>query len=653
MAGRRSILVFVACLSTAALGTQTPQRSNIAYPTAQANSPIGEEVADDVDVLWSRVTYRKGLVNPTLPPERRNSMGPESLQVSCVIRMADPRLLLGIAPEPTIEQITDARGNDVEILQGPARSRHAYFQDMFLKQWLSEMNLEQRVKPWARHTDRIGPTIQLGSGYRDKIGGQIGLLRGYCIGLVAESLYNVDLPFRTSDEWVRLTDDLDIRVIQAENAPGKHYWKVELRPEDAPTGDHLWVGDYLPSRLLVSPVIITRNSSGVSASGGGRSNGVIRGSGLGRAEGIRFVMAVNPAHAGIPFELRDVPLAAPIQATPPRPRDPNRWKRPLGGKFVAAGARTAMRYEADKARSLTRPAPLAEEGRLFDVNWRSVGYTLNLHNPAVSGPEDSLELSVICDAKILDPERILGTCNEPIIEKITDGSGRDIDISLNLPRPDRMLYETPRYRASPVLTPPSPLAQLQRRARQALHLPLDYRHLPKRKMELEPVTMIIRLDPRLIGPEQKEIALIEGYFHALTAESYKHVKVPFKPSGRWVRLTSDLDIQVGKAWNDGVNYRYTINERSKAQIEYGRLHVYCPLADGILVERQFTGPDTPPKRDDTPIAPRSLPALAGGEGSVGQTVDGVACKVDAIDYRIAVNPTHYRIPIKLEHIPLP
>lgn len=320
---------------------------------------------------------------------------------------------------------------------------------------------------------------------------------------------------------------------------------------------------------------------------------------------------------------------------------------------MPSSARTAMRYKADKVRSRAKPIPLAKEGQFFDVDWHSVSYTLNLYNPAVSRLKNSLNLSVTCNARILDPELVLGTCDEPIIERITDGSGRDVEIVLDDPRPDYMLYKTPGYRASPIRTGPSALVKMEGKARSALKLPLLYRHRPKHQTVLEPVRLTIRLDPRLIGPGQKEIGRIEGYFHALTAESYKHIEVPFKPSSRWVRLNSDLEIRVARAWHDGVKYRFEINERSKARIDPGRLHVYCPLPDGILVERRLTGPDVPAKRENRPRGARSLPARAGGNGLFRHTVDGVDCRVNAIDFRIAVGPTHYKIPIKLEHIPLP
>jgi len=656
MANRRGILVSIVFFSIAVSAVRARSQTHSSNPTAgsgsQKSSTVGANIADDLTVRWSSVTYRKGVHNPAVPPEYRNSMEPDVLAVSCVIQMADPRLLLGVAPDPTIEKIADSQGNDVELNQQMPATGRRYEQGVFFIRWLKDINLSH-LERTRIPSERYPPRVELDAELPERIGGEIGLLRGRYEALVAESIEYVDLPFRPDDNWVRLTPDVEIRVVQARNVPDVYHYEIEQRPAIVPAVTRVDVSEQLPNRVVVGRQMIIRSDSmiGAGGSGPGRIGG--RGDGIGRAEGIRFVIAVNPAPVTIPFELRHVPLSAPAHATPPHTLSPRRLEPKFGGRFVPSGARIAMRYEADKARSQTKPVPLAKEGQFFDVDWRSIDYTLNLYNPTVSRLKNSLNLSVRCEAEILDPELVLGTCGEPIIERITDAGGRNVDIVLDDPRPDRMCYETPRYRASPTRTGPSALVKLEGKARSALKLPLRYRHRPKHQTVLEPVRMTIRLDPRLIGRGQKEIGLVEGYFHALTAKSYKHVKVPFKPGSRWVRLTSDREIRVARAWHDGVKYRYEINERSKAQIDPGRLHVYCPLPDGILVERRFTGPDVPEKREGKPRGARSLPARAGGNGLFRHTVDGADRRIDTIDYRIAVGPTHYKIPIKLEHIPLP
>lgn len=656
MAKRRIILVLVVYSSMVAWTVQGLSKTGGQNQKTRASDPeslrVATKAVDGLNVRWSSLTYRKMLHNPSVPPEYRNSMGPESLSLSCEIQMADPRLLLGVAPDPTIERIEDSQGNNLEINHELPASSRRYEQGVFFIRWLKDINLShpERTRIPSEH---YPPRVELNAGLGEQAGGEIGLLKGHYEALMAESIEYIDLPFRPDDNWVRLTDDVEIRVVQARNVPDVYHYEIEQRPEIVLSANRVHVGEPLPRRLVLGRQMIGRNDSmiGAGGSGPGRIGG--RGDGIGRAEGIRYVIAVNPAPVKIPFELRNIPVSAPAHATPPHTLSPRRLKPRLGGKFVPNSARTAMRYEADKIRNRARPVPMAREGRFFDVDWYSIGYTLNLYNPAVSRLKNSLNLSVSCKAEILDPELVLGTCSEPIIERITDGSGRDVNIVLADLRPDYMLYKTPGYRKSPTLTPPSALVKLEGKARLALKLPLLYRHRSKRQTVLEPVRMTIRLDPRLIGQGQKEIGRIQGYFHALTAESYKHVKVPFKSSGRWVRLTSDLEIQVARAWHDGFKYRFIINERSKAQINPGRLHVYCPLPDGILVERRLTGPDVPPKREDIPHAARSLPVRAGGNGLFSHTVDGVDCRIDTIDYRIAVGPTHYRIPFEFEHIPLP
>jgi len=650
MAWQRTVVTLAVFFSTGLFAAQAPDAAR--GPAPNENSPNAAEIARGLALRWTRVTYRKGLQNPAVSPEDRSSLEPESLSISCEIRMADPRLLLGTASEPTIEKITDSQGNDVDVNRAPPPLKRRYDQGVFFTRWLKDINLShpERTRIPSEH---YPPQMELDAELPRRVSGDIGLLKGRYEALMAESIEYIDLPFRPDDNWVRLTDDVEIRVVQARNMPGVYHYEIEQRPEIVLSANRVDVGEPLPSRLVVGRQMIMRSDSmiGAGGSGPGRIGG--RGSGIGRAEGIRYIIAVNPVPVMIPFELRDIPVSAPDKAIPPHKLNPDRLKARLGGKYIPPQARTAMRYEADKVRNQANPAPMAKDGRFFDVDWHSIGYTLNLYNPAVTKNNNSLNLSISCKARILEPELILGTCAEPIIERIMDGRGRDVNIALADPRPGYMRYKSPAYRSSSELTPPSAVAQLEGKARSALRLPLHDRHRSTRKMELEPVRITIRLDPRLIGQNQKEIGRIEGYFHALTAESYKHVKVPFKPSRRWVRLTSDLSIQVARAWHDGVKYRFEINERSKAQIDPGRLHVYCPLPDGILVERQLTGSNVPPRQEDMPRAARYLPVSAGGRGLFRRTADGVDCELDTIDYRIAVGPTHYRIPIRLENIPLP
>jgi hypothetical protein len=648
MKKRKMVFISILCLSTVVFAAQT--RRPASMTALKENPPASVKIARGLNVCWSRVEYHKRLDNPAIPPQYRNSLEPERFSISFVIKMANPRLLLGIGLDSTIEKIKDSRGAVIDINQKPPQPNRSYHY-VTLMRWLTTINLNhpERTRTLA---EQYAPRMELDVSLRERLGDKIGLLKGYYEGLMAESFEYIDVPFRPNKSWVRLTEEIEIRVVEARNVPDMYYYNIEQRPEDAISVKRVIVGEQLPRRLVVGRQMIGRNDSMFSAGGSGPGIGG-KGEGIGCAETIRYIIAVNPAHVIIPVELQDIPLSAPAHSTPPRYRDPNRLKHLMSRRSVPSQIRMARRYVADKARSRTKQVPVAEEGRFFDVDWYSIGYKLGIYNPEVIKLKNCLNLWISCKARILEPELVLGTCDEPVIERITDGSGRDVNILLGGARPDHMVYERPGHRPSRTLTQPSALTKLEGKARSAMQLPLQRRHFPTRKMEMKPVLITISLDPRLIEQRQEEIGCIEGYFHALIFDSYKHVKVPFKAGPRWVRLTSDLSIRVAKAWHDGFKYRYLINERSKAQIEPGRLHVYRPLPDGILVERRFTGPDVP--QEFAAILPpeRRLPALAGGCGSVGYNTWSVPCKIDTIDYRIAVKPKHYKIPIKIEHIPLP
>jgi hypothetical protein len=645
MDGQRAICTFVVFFSTVLFADQAPQPAGV--PALKENSTSTVKTARGLNVVWTRVQYNKELRNPAIPAQYQNSVEPERLSIGFKVKMADARLLLGIDTDPTIEKITDSQGAVIDINQRPPQTERSYH-NFILVPLLKTINKNQSRREKIP-TEQSLMKLELDGALRERLGNKIGLLKGYHRALLAESLIYIYLPFKPYDKWERLTEDVEVRIAQAHNVQDVFYYNIEQRPENVISAKRITVGEPLPSRLVVGRQYIVRNNSVIGTGGSMGIGG--EGHGLGSAEEIRFVIAVNPAHVIIPFELRDIPLTMPTEATPPRVRDPNLLKRSMRRKFVPSRIRTARRYEADKKRSRADQVPVAKEGKFFDVDWYSIGYDLCICSPEAVRLKNSLNLSIDCRARILDPEPILGTCDVPVIERITDGSGRDVNILLDDPRPDYMVYRTPRYGHGPYSNKPSPLTVLEGKARLAMNLPLEKRHFPTRGVM--PVMMTIRLDHRHIGQSQKEIGCIEGYFHALTTESYKHIKVPFKASPRWVRLTSDLAIRVEKTWYDGFRHRYIIKEHTKAKIEPGRLNVYCPLPDGLVVERDFTGPDVPPRRDDSRRSGRRLPAIADGYGIVGRAVEGVQCEIDTVDYRIAVNPKHYKIPIKLEHIPLP
>jgi hypothetical protein len=207
-----------------------------------------------------------------------------------------------------------------------------------------------------------------------------------------------------------------------------------------------------------------------------------------------------------------------------------------------------------------------------------------------------------------------------------------------------MDYSPLRYR--PEFEEPSPLFQLEGKARTALGLSLQERHRPALGAKLQPVRMKIQLDPGLMKGDQKEIGRINGYFMALTAKSLKHVEIPFRPNTEWVPLTSDVEIQVYKAEHKDSTAHFDIRQHGQSGSHAMRLQAGDPLSSGIVVDRQFIG-DKPMPIDRMSLYRSShLPAMVGGQGTVGY-------QTEAIDYLIAVDPAHRKIPFELKHIPLP
>jgi hypothetical protein len=280
----------------------------------------------------------------------------------------------------------------------------------------------------------------------------------------------------------------------------------------------------------------------------------------------------------------------------------------------------------------------------FKVHWNWVTYSKMLYNPSVSqkSPDRCLSerLYVNCEAEIVDPRLVVGTCYEPVIEQITDGNGRQIDIGWRQTPLHRMYYRNLSYRVGTL--PPSKLFQWEGKLRSTLGLPLSSRHKSKRGLELQPASLRIELDPELIRQEPTEIESIKGYFYALTTESIKHIKIPYNVGDKWIRLTPDVEIQFPKARQS----RFEIKQRWQAGKNVSRLLVGDRWPNEIVADLQFIGTDGKPNYLRSRGGQQLPVSINSGANISGQ-------KVEQIDFVIAVGPTHNRIPFEIEHIPLP
>jgi hypothetical protein len=289
----------------------------------------------------------------------------------------------------------------------------------------------------------------------------------------------------------------------------------------------------------------------------------------------------------------------------------------------------------------------------FKVSWSSISYNKTLYNPAAPSrtqnqriKSSSGSLSLSCEIEILDPNMVLGTSQRPIVTQLTDSKGRNIDTDLEQPELRHLSYDGLNYRIRHVQPQRPP--RWKKVVRSALRLPLEARSRPEMVNELQPSRMQVQLDVGLCKRSGEEISRLEGYFYALMAESLEHIEVPFEPNDSWLPLTSDLEIQVREAMSTDSSYRYNIGSRRLGGTYTNRLTVGNFLPDRVVVAQQLIGQDGKPSRRHSGF--RSIPAHVGGSGSGGGSNIG---RIEKIRFVIALNPTQYKVPFKIEHIPLP
>jgi hypothetical protein len=150
---------------------------------------------------------------------------------------------------------------------------------------------------------------------------KIRRIEGHFNVLVTESLEHIDIPFKSTEGWVRPAPGLEVKVVKAQSSESRYQYSIETRREGDAFRGLLSPGVDLPKRLLVDRQFIGRNgklarprhrSIRMPAYGGGSGSG--SGSSLSLIEKIRFVVAVNPSHHKIPFVLEDIPLPSPDAA---------------------------------------------------------------------------------------------------------------------------------------------------------------------------------------------------------------------------------------------------------------------------------------------------------------------------------------------------
>lgn len=308
--------------------------SFIGLSVVWAESELDTKAARLFKVRWSSISYNKTMYNPAVSSQDREAS--EKLSLSCEIEILDPNLVLGTCHEPIIKQLTDRKGQNIDPGRAQPRAarllyevpnyRTRFKQPPGPSRWetlvRSVLRLPQKPRGRPELVSELEPSrmqIELDAELCERAGGQIGRVKGHFYALMAESLEHVEVPFEPNDNWVRLTPDLEIQVREARYTGSSFHFKIETHPQGGASMQPLTVEGYLPSRIVVARQLIgadgkpTRHFAGLRrlpASVGGSGSGS---GGDCRIEKIRYVIAVNPTHHKIPFELERIPLPHPVK----------------------------------------------------------------------------------------------------------------------------------------------------------------------------------------------------------------------------------------------------------------------------------------------------------------------------------------------------
>ncbi len=325
----RQIVVFATITLSLSLSLAAAQAES------KNESNAEKEVGDKFQLDWTRISYSKTVsLHNTETSENQAQDVSERMSLSCEVEILDPNFVLGISRSPVIEEILDDKDSKIEInSRVPSSFRLRYeaprYHRRFVRpkkpaKWKTAIRSALRLPPkessQPRLVEQIRPIrmqIDLDVGLGEKTPDKINCVKGYFYALMAESYEYVEIPFKKSDEWVRLTPDVEVQIAEAWLRNSRYYLNTKGRPQGAQPIHNLSAETYLPTRLVMNrqllgpddkPVRQHRSSflpyhvGGSSSGGGGDFDKITK---------IRYVIAVNPSHYEIPFMLENIPLPKP------------------------------------------------------------------------------------------------------------------------------------------------------------------------------------------------------------------------------------------------------------------------------------------------------------------------------------------------------
>ncbi len=310
----------------------------ITMPASWAKTEIDAKISKKFDVIWNSIRYYKTLYNTAIPTN--NSIPVESLLLSCQVNIHDPNTTLGICSDGIITELEVDNGRKINVHRytpdikrmsyDGLHYRNRYVQPPRPSRWQTFLRSVLRLQqpPLSQRINELQPSemnIQLEVGLLGSDNSQISSIKGYFYALMAESIEYIDVPYEPNVNWVSLTPDINIQVRKAECRTSgtrlSYNLDIAVQTPGRNSTNILSVVDSPPSRIVVDrqligkdgkPIDVFRGYRRLPANVGGSSSGSYSDSGgVIPIEKIRFVIAVNPTHRKIPFELKNILLPNP------------------------------------------------------------------------------------------------------------------------------------------------------------------------------------------------------------------------------------------------------------------------------------------------------------------------------------------------------
>ncbi|MFC1780642.1 hypothetical protein ACFLZ8_00065 [Planctomycetota bacterium] len=298
-----------------------------------------KKIIEKFKVNWESIQYNKSatLYNLKVSSNNQSSNTSETMSLYCQIETQEPNLTIGTSQSGIITGLKDNKGKDIILTQGSYNSRQMSYVGLRYRQRFTQppqMSLLELIRrlfriPTTPFTPQLVEELQ-----PPRLNFQLNIemlesadiksidLSGYFYALMADSVEYIDIPFEPNNTWVRLTDDLEIRIIEAQCtlSGSRLSYNYEIEPRDSSRfPNRLTAESSLPERIVLNQLFVKQDGELVNRRisnrlpfnvGGGGSGSSSGSSGLSPIEKIRFVIAVKPSHQKIPFELKNIPLPA-------------------------------------------------------------------------------------------------------------------------------------------------------------------------------------------------------------------------------------------------------------------------------------------------------------------------------------------------------